>query len=42
MPKLFTIGYEGAHVGQLIQTLENVGIEVRDYPLDVRSLDTYI
>ena len=37
MPKLFTIGYEGAHVGQLVQTLENVGIEVladvRDRPL---------
>ncbi len=37
MPKLFTIGYEGADVGQLVLTLKNVGIEVladvRDLPL---------
>jgi len=37
MPRLFTIGYEGADVGQLVQTLKNVGIElladVRELPL---------
>jgi len=37
MPKLFTIGYEGANVDQLVATLSNVGIEfladVRELPL---------
>lgn len=37
MSKLFTIGYEGASVDQLIETLQNVGVrvlaDVRELPL---------